>query len=75
MDCKMVEKVTKILMEIGYSDLIYDYCSDDSYHYQGYSDAFQEIRVDVDGEKIEVYDRYMGEKHFVHMGTFKLKKQ
>ncbi|NHC42662.1 hypothetical protein G6549_22320 [Bacillus sp. MM2020_1] len=72
MEREIVEKITNILIQIGYSDLVYDYCSDDSYHFEGYSDAFQEIRVDVEGEKIEVYDRYLGEKHFVYSGNFKL---
>jgi hypothetical protein len=47
MEREMVEKITNIFIEIGYSNLVYDYCSDDSYHFEGYSDAFQEIRVDV----------------------------
>jgi hypothetical protein len=67
-----VHKITIILKESGYSDITYDYFNKNSYFFEAYSDAFQEIRVDVKNETIEVYDRYIGEKHFVHFGDFKL---
>ncbi|MEH7073828.1 hypothetical protein [Neobacillus drentensis] len=67
---EMVNKVTNILADNGYSDIVFDYRSDDSYYFEAYTDAIQEIRVDSDGETIKVYDRYIGEKHFVHLGNF-----
>ncbi|MEH7114964.1 hypothetical protein V7124_21780 [Neobacillus niacini] len=68
---ELVKKIINILIENGYYDIVFDFRDDDSFHFEGYSDAFQEIRVDVDGEMVKVYDRYIGEKHFVHMGNFR----
>jgi hypothetical protein len=71
-ESKIVNKITSILESNGYTDIFYDYFLDNSYFFEAYSDAFQEIRVDVKDEGIEVFDRYIGEKHFVHFGNFKL---
>lgn len=68
----IVEKIIYILKEHGFTDIIYDYRSDNSYNFEAYSDAMQEIRVDIEGEKISVYDRYITEKHYVHFGDFNL---
>jgi hypothetical protein len=67
-----VEKIINVLKDNGYFDIVFDYKTDDSYHFEGYSDAYQEIRVDLEGEIVKVYDRYIAEKHYVHMGDFKL---
>ncbi|MEH7114970.1 hypothetical protein V7124_21810 [Neobacillus niacini] len=69
---EMVHKITCILEENCYTDITYDYFEEDSYFFEAYSDAFQEVRVDVKDETIEVYDRYIAEKHFVHFGDIKL---
>ena len=68
---ELVEKIKNILIDNGYYDIVYNFRDNDAFHFEGYSDAFQEIRVDVEGEMVKVYDRYIGEKHFVHMGNFK----
>ncbi|MEH6996093.1 hypothetical protein V7075_25895, partial [Neobacillus drentensis] len=68
----IVNKITSILESNGYTDILYDYFLDNSYFFEAYSDAFQEIRVDVKDVGIKVFDRYIGEKHFVHFGNFKL---
>jgi hypothetical protein len=69
---EIVRKITCILKVNGFTDITYDYFDENSYFFEAYSDAFQEIRVDVKDEMIEVYDRYIAEKHFVHFGDYKL---
>jgi hypothetical protein len=53
-------------------EIVFDFFDENSYFFEAYSDAFQEIRVDVKDEMIEVYDRYIAEKHLVHFGDYKL---
>jgi hypothetical protein len=67
---EMVQKITVILKENGYSRITYDYYDENSYFFEALTDAYLEVRVDVLDNKIEVYDRYIAEKHFVHFGDF-----
>jgi hypothetical protein len=67
-----VKKIINVIKDIGYFNIVFDYKTDNSYYFEGYSDTYQEIRVDFEIELVKVYDRYIGEKHFVHMGNFKL---
>ncbi|WP_335493444.1 hypothetical protein [Neobacillus niacini] len=53
-DILVGRKIINILKDNGYFDIVDDFSTDDFYHFEGYSDAFQEIRVDVDGEIVEV---------------------
>jgi hypothetical protein len=69
---EMVHKITLILKENGYSNIGYNYCDENSYFFEGFTDAFQEVRVDVMANKINIYDRYIAEKHFVHFGDFNI---
>ncbi|WP_169802762.1 hypothetical protein [Neobacillus soli] len=68
----MVKKMTTFLKENGFTNITYDYCSGDSYYFEGYSDVLQEIRVDIRDKEISIFDRYITEKHYVHFGSFKL---
>lgn len=69
---EIVNKIVLILQRSGYTDICYDYRNKDFYFFEGYTDTHLEIRVEVKDENIEVYDRYLSEKHFVHFGNFKL---
>jgi hypothetical protein len=44
----------------------------DSFYFEALSDALQELRIDIYDGMIEIYDRYITEKHFVHFGDFQL---
>ena len=67
-----VTKITDILKQNGYSDVEFDYIEENEFYFEGYSDALQEIRVDLKGTKLSVYDRYVAEKHYVHFGDFSI---
>ncbi|MFB3164538.1 hypothetical protein ABLO26_24560 [Neobacillus sp. 179-J 1A1 HS] len=67
-----VNNITRILKDNGYTDICFDYRDEEFYFFEGYTDAHLEIRVEVKEENIEIYDRYLSEKHFVHFGNFKL---
>jgi hypothetical protein len=63
----MVDKITKALEKAGYFDISFDYEKDNSYYFEAYSDAPQEVRVDIEGNTLSIYDRYFEDKHFVLM--------
>lgn len=72
-DNNTISKIIAILKEHDFSKISFDYQEKDSYYFEGYSDALQEIRVDHNGDKISIYERYIPEKHYVHFGDFHLK--
>lgn len=66
----MEKRIENLLRELGYFDLELIEEEGNVYYYEGYSDAEVEIKVEVKGDEVEVYDRYLaGEKHFVHQGN------
>lgn len=65
-------KIIRILKVSGYTDICFDYRDEEFYFFEGYTDAHLEIRVEVKDKNIEVYDRYVSEKHFVHFKNFKI---
>jgi hypothetical protein len=69
---ELVEVITKILKENGFTNTQYDYHDENSYYFEAFSDAPQEIRVDIDNKMIKVYDRYISEKHYVYFGEYQL---
>jgi hypothetical protein len=69
---ELVERLTNILKENGFADIKYDYHDENSYYFEAFSDAVQEIRIDIENKVIKVYDKYITEKHFVHFGDYQL---
>lgn len=67
-----VNKIIEILKE-NFTNITFDYTVEDSYYFEAFSDALQEVRVDLVGNTIEVYDKYITEKHFVFLGRFQLR--
>lgn len=68
----METKIREVLEKNGYSNVVLDYQDENQYFFEGESDAFQQIRVDVsdDNNQISIYDRYIEEKHYAHFGNF-----
>jgi hypothetical protein len=66
---ELVYRILGKLLELNaFSDIRFDYVDGSSFFFKGYSDALQEIRVDLNENILRVYDRYIAEKHIVHFG-------
>jgi hypothetical protein len=70
---ELVYRILGKLLELNaFSDIRFDYVDGSSFFFEGYSDALQEIRVDLNENIIRVYERYIAEKHFVHFGDYSI---
>jgi hypothetical protein len=68
---EQIEKIIKFLQEINaYSNISYDYSEGDLYYFEGYSDAYIEIKVEILDGMMRVYDRYITDKHFILLGEY-----
>jgi hypothetical protein len=66
---ELVYRISGKLLELNaFSDIRFDFADGSSFFFEGYSDALQEIRVDLNENILRVYDRYIAEKHIVHFG-------
>lgn len=72
-ELEIVNKIFSKLHELNaFTDVQLDFIDGNSYYFLGFSDALQEIRIDLHESIISVYDRYITEKHFVHFGDYQL---
>jgi hypothetical protein len=71
-ETELIYKITSILKEIGFINSKYAGRHGNSLHFDAYLNVLLQIRVDLNGNEISVYVRYITEKHFVHNGNFKV---